>query len=198
MSSTAVWKLFLIAAIAVLAYGFGSALTARGAPTGATILACVHNYTGAVRIVYTEAHCSDGERLVSWTSFSGAALDDVYVNEDQPDSITSAMLVDGTVNADDLSATLQASIDAQTLDGYVRRTIGTSVPPGGRHSFSMVCDDAANGEKMISGGVQVHNFNSMLHMIESYPHDDTGWTVTVANADTVSRDVTFYEICMGP
>ena len=112
-----IWKVFLVAGVAALAFTLGSALIARGAPSGSTFYACVNRFTGQMRGTFTNGQCSTGEYQVSWNSFTGAELDDEYVNEDQPDSITSAMIIDGQVMNGDLAA------DSVTTDKILNETV---------------------------------------------------------------------------
>lgn len=82
----------------------GSIYQARSAPSSSTIHACVNRYNGDMRMPRSPKLCASTEYSISWESYDAGNLDSAYVNENQANSITSDMIVDGEVQNSDLSA----------------------------------------------------------------------------------------------
>ena len=156
---TAIWKLSLVASMVALALALSSALIVRGAPTGSTSYACVNRYTGQMRFTFTNGQCSASEYQISWNSFTGADLDAEYVNEGQPDSITSAMIVDGQVMNSDLAA------DSITTDKILDGAVGVDdLGTGSVGSDEIVNGSIAQGD--LDAGLQTWIDNQTLEGYE--------------------------------
>lgn len=153
---SAFWKLALIAGIAAIAFSLGSAMIARSAPTGAEIHVCVNRYTGHLRHVPDPERCTSIESPISWSTFDGAALDDVYVNEDQPDSITSAMILDGTISSDDLGT------DSVGADQIATGAVGSAEVADDSLTASDLAVGSVTSDEILDGSIGAQDLSQEL------------------------------------
>jgi hypothetical protein len=192
---SAIWKLALVTGIAAIAFSLGSTLSVRGQPSGSSIYVCVHRYTGQLRHVPAPERCTSAEYPLSWaTSIDSVALDDIYVNEDQFGSITSAMIRDGELSIVDFSPGLLALFNPEGIEGYQYLETGAVVqPPAGTYSHRWECPA---GKYVLTGGAELPD---PLRLINSYPDSDASWTV-VYEKPVEGNDyiVMFYVVCIGP
>lgn len=148
LKSTGVWPRLIVVALAgALAFTAGSVFTAYSQPDSTTIHTCVHRVTGEMRYVSSSSDCSRYESPVSWESTSTADFDDVYVNEGQENSITSAMIVDGQVMTEDLA---DASVNSAKIEDG---SIGSDDLGSGSVGADELQDDSVNGDKLADDSV---------------------------------------------